>query len=343
MNAPDAEREGFADLSFLVSAFQVSKMIQVAVALGIADSLHDGPKPATKLVADSGADASMVLRLCRALSAFGIFEVDSEDVVRQSARSAWLRKDARPTLHHAALYWMSPGSWSAWANLEHGVRTGACPFEDLFGQPYFSHLKQHPEEAALLHRHMQHSPDNLHAAVVEACDFSGVRLVVDVGGGNGALLKAILTANAHAEGLLYDQEAVVAAAPELLAEPGLTGRCRVEAGDFFANVPSGGDCYTLSQILHDWNDERCLTILGNCRSAMRGGDRLLVIERLLESEPGKTNPMNFLADMLMMVLFPGAKERTPAEYAHLLDQTGFRDPEVIRTRSPFCVIETFAM
>ena len=126
MNAPDAEREGFADLSFLVSAFQVSKMIQVAVALGIADSLHDGPKPATKLVADSGADAGMVLRLCRALSAFGIFEVDSEDVVRQSARSAWLRKDARPTLHHAALYWMTPGSWSAWERLEHGIRAGAC-------------------------------------------------------------------------------------------------------------------------------------------------------------------------------------------------------------------------
>jgi hypothetical protein len=101
-------------------------MIQVAVALGIADSLHDGPKPATKLVTDSGADANMVLRLCRALSAFGIFEVDSEDMVSQSARSAWLRKDARPTLHHAALYWMTPGSWSAWERLEHGIRAGAC-------------------------------------------------------------------------------------------------------------------------------------------------------------------------------------------------------------------------
>ena len=154
-------------------------MIQVAVALGIADSLHDGPKPATKLVADSGADANMVLRLCRALSAFGIFEVDSEDMVSQSARSAWLRKDARPTLHHAALYWMTPGSWSAWERLEHGIRTGACPFEEVFGQPYFSYLKQHPEEAALLDQHMQHSPDDRHAAVAEAYDFSGVRLVVE--------------------------------------------------------------------------------------------------------------------------------------------------------------------
>ena len=260
-------------------------MIQVAVALGIADSLHDGPKPATKLVTDSGADTNMVLRLCRALSAFGIFEVDSEDMVSQSARSAWLRKDARPTLHHAALYWMTPGSWSAWERLEHGIRAGACPFEEVFGQPYFSYLKQHPEEATLLDQHMQHSPDDRHAAVAEAYDLSGVRLVVDVGGGNGALLKAILMANAHADGLLYDQEAVVAAAPELLAEAGLAGRCRVEAGDFFANVPSGGDCYTLSRILHDCNDERCLKILGNCRTAMRAGARLLVIERLLEREP----------------------------------------------------------
>ena len=112
----------------------------------------------------------MVLRLCRTLSAFGIFEVDSEDMVSQSARSAWLRKDARPTLHHAALYWMTPGSWSAWERLEHGIRAGACPFEEVFGQPYFSYLKQHPEKAALLDQHMQHSPDDRHAAVAEAYD-----------------------------------------------------------------------------------------------------------------------------------------------------------------------------
>ena len=116
----------------------------------------------------------------------------------------------------------------------------------------FSYLKQHPEEAALLDQHMQHS-----AAVAEAYDLSGVRLVVLRGRWRQRRLSSH-SLMANADGLLYDQEAVVAAAPELLAEAGLAGRCRVEAGDFFANVPSGGDCYTLSRILHDWNEKRYL-------------------------------------------------------------------------------------
>lgn len=329
-------------MALLVRAFQVSKMIAVAAALDVADRVQDGPKSVTSLAAECGADAPMLLRLCRALAAFSIFVVDAEGMVSQSARSAWLRKEAQPTLHYAARYWTTPGSWTAWGHLEHAVRTGSCPFEEAFGEPMFPYLSEHPEEAAVFNRFMQHSPDDRQAAVVEAYDFSGIRVVVDVGGGNGALLKAILTAHSHAEGLLYDQPAVVATAPPLLAEAGLTDRCRIRAGDFFETVPPGGDCYTLSQILHDWSDERCLTILRNCRDAMNPGGRLLIIERVLEEEPGTTNPMNFLADMHMMVLFPDAQERTLGEYTDLLGETGFSEPRAIATRSPFSVVEALA-
>jgi SAM-dependent methyltransferase len=343
MTLPASERDGLADLALLVRAFQISKMLQVAAALGLADRVDDGPKSITALAVECGANASMLLRLCRALAAFGIFSVDAAGNVSQSARSVWLRTQAEPTLHYAALYWTTRGSWSAWGSLEHAIRTGECPFEEAFGQPMFSYLKEHPEEAGIFQQSMEHSPDDRHAAVVEAYDFSGVRVVVDVGGGNGALLKSILAVNAETIGLLYDQDAVVAAAPALLAAAGLASRCRVQAGDFFQSVPSGGDCYTLSQILHDWNDERCLTILRNCQAAMKPDGRLLIIDRVLGDEPGQTNPMNFLSDMHMMVLFPDAKQRSLGEHADLLREVDFSEPRAIPTRSPFSVIEAKAI
>jgi hypothetical protein len=191
MTATGSGREGFADMALLVRAFQVSKMLAVAASLELADRVQDGPKPVTTLAADCGADAAMLLRLCRALAAFGIFAVDAEGAVSQSVRSEWLLKDAKPTLHYAALYWTTPGSWTAWGHLEHAIRTGSCPFEEVFGQPMFPYLNGHPAEAVVFDRFMQHSPDARQAAVVEAYDFSGIRLVVDVGGGNGVVLNLL--------------------------------------------------------------------------------------------------------------------------------------------------------
>ena len=112
-------------------------------------------------------------------------------------------------------------------------------------------------------------------------------------------------------------------------------------GDFFERVPSGGDIYTMSQVLHDWDDEHCSTILLNCRTAMGPGKRLLVIERLLEQDPGRTNPMSYLADIAMMVLLHG-RERTPVEFRRLLKDAGFDDPRIVDTASPFSMIETFS-
>ena len=183
---------------------------------------------------------------------------------------------------------------------------------------------------------MQHSPDDRHAAVVAAYDFSA-SLVVDVGGGNGALLAAILGEHDDASGVLFDQEAVVAGANSVLGAT-LANRCRIEVGDFFESVTAGGDIYTLSQILHDWDDDRCATILANCRAAMGPNKRLLVIDRLLEHGSGRTNPMNYLADITMMVHLHG-RERTPAEFTNLLIEAGFSVPQIVRTASPFSVLE----
>jgi O-methyltransferase domain len=337
---PKSHRDGgaFAEMALFVRSFQISKMLQIAATLELADRIKDEAKPAGELARECGADPAMLLRLCRALAAFGIFAVDAGGIVSQTARSAFLCRDAKPTLHHAVRYWMMPSTWAVWGNLEHAVRNGKVAFETTFGMPVFEYLKAHPEEAELFDNFMQHSPDDRHAAVVEAYDFSDVRVVADVGGGNGALLAAILAASPGARGLLFDQDAVVAGASAVLGS--YASRCTVQPGDFFQSVPAGGDVYTLSQILHDWSDERCLQILANCRAAMGRGARLLVIERVLDDRPGQTIPMNFLADMHMMAMFPEAKERTPAEFGRLFRETGFGEPRLIPTRSPYCIIET---
>jgi hypothetical protein len=158
-----------------------------------------------------------------------------------------------------------------------------------------------------------------------------------VGGGNGGLVKATLTKNRNLRAVLFDQKNVVAHASATLGD--CAERCVIEAGDFFERVPSGGDLYVLCQILHDWNDTSCLKILRNCRAAMGKEARLLVIERVLELRVGKTDPTSFLSDMDMMVLFPGAKERTLVEFTDLFQQSGFATPRLISTRSPFSIVE----
>ncbi len=328
----------FSETASHVRGFQVAKMLQVAVALDLADIIGDEAIIIGDLARACSADAAMLLRLCRALAAFNIFAVDAEGRISHTPHSSWLRRDARPTLHHAAGYWTVPSIWAAWGNLEQTIRSGAPAFETTHGLPYFDYLNAHPQEAHLFDSFMQHSPDDRQAAVVEAYDFSDASLIVDIGGGNGALIAAVLEANASVRGVLFDQDSVVAGAPSILGRN--ADRCRIDPGNFFDRVSAGGDIYLLSQILHDWNDERCISILRNCRAAMGPDARLLVIERVLDPDPGKSDPMSFLADMHMMVLFPGARERTLMEYGRLFQQAGFGEARLIRTRSSFSIVET---
>jgi O-methyltransferase domain/Dimerisation domain len=328
----------FAEVALYVRGFQISRMLYVAAELQLADQIGGASRTVAELAAASGANPDMLMRLCRALAAFGIFSVDEEGRVSQTPKSACLRSDAKPSLHHAARFWGMQSTWATWGNFHHTIMTGEPAFERTFGVPNFDYLKANPEESAVFDAFMRHSPDDRHAAVAEAYTFSGAGIVVDVGGGNGGLLRAILDAHTGVRGILADQAGVVVGAAEVLETQ--TSRCQIVACDFFASVPEGGDIYTMAQILHDWNDERCLKILANCRLAMKPGARLLVIDRVLGGPSGRSLPMNFLADMQMMALFPGAKERTREEFSDLFLRSGFREPNIIATTSPFSIIET---
>jgi SAM-dependent methyltransferase len=320
---------------------QIAAMLGAAASLGIADHIDDKPRPVAELAVECGALPDRLARLCRAMAAFGIFSVDADDRVSHTPHSRHLRSDANPTIHHALRYWTMPSAWEATGNLTHAVRTGESAFEARLGMPFFDYLRAHPEEGAVFDSFMQNSPDDRHAAVAEAYDLSDAKLVVDIGGGNGALLAALLRANANLRGILFDQEEVAANAWTMLGNLGM--RSEVEVGSFFEAVPAGGDVYTMSQIMHDWNDEGCLRILANIREAIEPGGRLLVIERDLDSSRGRANPLNFLSDLHIMTLFSGARERTPAEFARLFRQSGFGEPRIVPTRTPFAIVETRAV
>ena len=328
----------FAEIALHIRGFQVSRMLHVAAELRLADLIGGGSRTVAELAAATGAKPDMLKRLCRALAAFGIFSVDEEDLVSQTPQSACLRSDAAPTLHYAARFWGMASTWATWGNLQHTIMSGEPAFEATFGMPNFEYLKAHPEESGIFDEFMRHSPDDRHAAVAAAYDFTGAGIVVDVGGGSGGLLRAILDAHTGVRGILADQAGVVAGAAGVLGPQAV--RCEVTAADFFASVPGGGDIYAMAQVLHDWSDERCLDILGNCRLAMKPGARLLVIERVLEGPSDRSQPMNFLSDMTMMALFPGAKERTLAEFSELFRKSGFSGPKLIPTRSAFSIVET---
>jgi SAM-dependent methyltransferase len=233
---------------------------------------------------------------------------------------------------------MTGSSWvgSGFANLLYSLQTGRTGFEKAQGMPFFDYLAQHPEDASVFSGAMVGFHGAEPPAVAAAYDFSMFKTVVDVGGASGNMLAAILARHPEPRGLLFDRPHVVVDAEQLLKDNGVSDRVTVEAGDFFRSVPSGGDAYILSHILHDWNDDQCLTILGHCRKAMKPDGRLLIVEMVLP--PGDVPHPGKILDMVMLVLI-GGQERTETEYASLLDKAGFRLSRLVATQSPVSVVE----
>ena len=328
-----------ASLYRLINGFKLSRMLGLVVDLGIADRIPVSQAVSAKsLAVASGVLPDPLLRVFRALASVGIFTMPGEEMIGHSGLSALLRTDTSPSLHFAARLFMAPSEWGAWGALDQAMQ-GATPFEALWGVNRFGYLATHAEEGRVFDAMMANSPDDRLSAVASAYDFSGASLIVDVGGGNGALLHAILTRYPHPHGVVFDREGVVST---ILAEAGVDNRIEFRSGDFFERTPPAADIYLLSWILHDWADEQCLHILGNCRSGMRHGARLLVIERVLEPDPTKGDVMSYLADVQMMVDH-GGRERTVPEFQMLLTSSGFGTARPIRTASSVWIIECAAI
>jgi hypothetical protein len=313
----------------------VSRALYVVAELGIADLLASGPRPAAELAAISNTDAPSLYRLLRTLSSLGVFREQENQRFQLTPLGATLRADTPGSVRNWVLI-NGTIAWRSFGELLYSVRTGRTGFERAYGMPIFEYLAQHPQEAALFSQTMIefHGPEA--AAVAAAYDFSSIHKLVDVGGGYGNLLEALLDTNERLTGTLFELPHVANAAAERLTSAGLGNRCEVIRGDFFESVPKEGDAYLLSHVIHDWDEAHCLTLLRNCRGAMDPGARLFIVEMVL---PGPNQPSpGRLLDLVMLVAQKG-RERTESEYRALLATAGFCLTRVVPTSSSVSVIE----
>jgi hypothetical protein len=315
----------------------ISQSISVVASLGIADHLGDTPMTARELAALAGAHEGALHRVLRALASVGVFAEEAPGRFRHTPLSSALRADAPGSMRSMAIFFGDRPTWNAWGELEHSVRTGEPSFEKVFGAPYFEYNAAHPESSCHFNAAMTGFSIQEVEAIHAAFDFSSVRTLVDVAGGQGALLTSALLRSPAQRGILFDQPAVIEGAREGIARAGLAERCELVGGSFFEAIPEGADGYMMKHILHDWNDEDAAAILKNVHRAAAPGAKLFVIDAVIE--PGNEPGFAKLMDLEMLVLYDGGRERTLAELEALFTASGFALERVVPTASPAAVVE----
>jgi hypothetical protein len=329
-------REPRERLLELIRGYRLTQILYATASLGIAEALRTGPCSARDLAAMLGAHEPSLVRLLNALISLGLLETgrdgryDITDIGR-------LLDGQSPGSVRAGILYEGSQSYEHWRELVDSVRTGQNVYQRRYGVDAWTYRRTTDREAEKVFdgAMQEHSAWRV-AAVVEAYDFSGLGTIVDVGGGRGSLLAGILEAYPTARGVLFDQPAVVAGAPVVLAAACVADRCRVVGGSFFESVPPDGDAYILSVVIHDWDDEPASVILGNCRRAMPTSSRLLLIERVLGDVSSYLNDLNMLHSL-------SGRERSEAEYRTLLARSGLRLARVVATQSPFAVLEAWPL
>lgn len=322
----------------LINSSWISQACYVMAKLGVADGLAAGPRSADELAVSTGTHAPSLRRLLNALCSVDLCVQREDGAFELSPVGALLRSDHPASVSAWTLHW-GGASWAAWGNLLHCIQTGQGTRELVVGTPGFVHLDRNPEAAAIFNQAMVQLTRLAALEVVKAYDFSGKK-VMDVGGGYGELLKQALMAYPSATGVLFDMAHAISKARDAFAESGLAGRCEFVAGDFFESVPSGADVYLLKSVIHDWPDDRAITILQACRRAMGPGAKLLLVERMMPERLAASAQSESIArsDLHMLVAL-GAQERSPAQFDVLLRAAGLATLRVIETGGDFQIIE----
>jgi len=302
-----------------------AQAVCVAARLAIADLLADGSKPADALARSAGADPAALSRLLRFLSSEGVFCQNADGRWELNEAAQTLRSGVPGSVRPMALFYGSSAIWSAWGNLLASVANATTGFEAAHGLPLFPYLEDHPDDAAIFNDFMTSMVSRRTPA--SGYDYTGTRTVVDIGGGHGATIIDVLQTHPGLRGVLFDLPEVVTGAAPAINAAGQKDRCELVGGSFFDAVPSGGDAYILSNILHDWNDADCVRILRSCREAMRLGSKLVIVELIVPSEPNGPSFAKFV-DLQMMAV-TGGVQRTLEEFQRLLDATGFGQARVL--------------
>lgn len=319
----------------MITAAWLSQSIYVAAKLGIADQLKDKAKHIKDLSADNEVNTDSLYRIMRALASVGIFTEESSQVFGLTPLANVLLSDKEGSMRNLAIM-CGEEPFKSWGNIFYSVKTGKPSFEDVYKVPLFEYLSHNSKSAETFNAAMTDFATQMHTAILQTYDFSRYKKVVDVGGGHGLLIKAILAANPHLQGILFDLPHVVAGAKANIEKASLLERCEIVGGNFFESVPSGGDLYILSTVIHDWDDEKALHILQNCHKAMNSDAKLALVEMVI---PEQDYPFfgKFL-DLNMMVMV-GGRERTQSQYQSLYEKASFNLSNIISTPSPMSLIE----
>ena len=334
--ATEPQRTPATQMLEMLNAFLTVQSLHVAAVLGIADRLNGGPESVAELANVTGAHPLSLYRLLRMLASAGVFREEADGRFAINPLGATLRSEGPESVRDWALYVGAPKMWEVWGQMHESVVTGEAVFPRVHGAALWDYLREHPELGSPFDRWMSRQSDQHNAAIVAAYDFSPFRALADIGGGQGSTLAAILRANPVLRGILLDLPQVVANA-NLLREAEIGDRCEVIGGDMLRSVPPGADGYLVKRVLRDWGDEQASTILRNCADGMAQGGKVLVVEMVLP--PGNDVSPGKAFDILMMLIHPGARIRTEAEFRDLFAVAGLRLTRITPTASPNSIIE----
>jgi len=321
-------------LTQMLVGFWMSQAIGVAAELAIADRLAAGPRSVDDLAAESGVDGPSLYRLLRALASVGIFAEDGERRFALTGLGALLAGDAPGSLRPLALLGRSE-FYQAWSGLLDAVRAGSPAFDAVYGVPFFDYLECQPARSSLYDAAMNGAHDAETIPVLDAYDFSPLRSLVDVGGGNGLTLATALRRHPRLRGVLFDLPQVAERSGKALASSDIANRIHVVGGSFFDAVPPGADAYLLRHVIHDWDDDSAALILRRCAEVMAENGRVLVVETVIPAGNGPC--FGKWLDLMMLVV--GGRERTLGEYERIFSAAGLRLQRVVPTAHEVSVLE----
>ena len=318
-----------------------SRALALATKLNLADLLKDGPRPYGELARASGTHAPSLNRLMRLMASAGVFEEHEGGNFALTPLGEYLRTDVPGSMRAAVLLFAGEGIQESWKELEYCVRTGEPAFRRTSPDAdAFSSMAKNPEMAAVFDEAMAAFAPLTAAAVAASYDFSAFGTLVDVGGGNGAILIGILKASPNLRGIVFDRPQAADSARKRIAAAGLESRCEAVGGDFFKSVPAGGDAYLLKHVIHDWNDERAVAILNNCHRAVSPNSKLLIVEGVYPLRIDQSDlSRGAAANDVNMLVCTGGRQRSEAEFRSLYDAAGFKLTGIVPTPARVCVIE----
>jgi hypothetical protein len=317
----------------LITGHIVASAVNIAAQLGIADRLANGPRTAADLARDCSVDEGALYRVLRALASVGVFTETAPRTFDLTPAGAALQDGP---VRAMALWVAGAFNFRVYANAMHSVKTAESAVPATVGAGVFEHFATDPELSRIFNDAMTGFSATIIPAVLEAYDFGGIKTLVDIAGGHGAVLTSIVQKYPSMKGVLFDIDHVIEGAKARIASQGLADRVTTASGDFFKAVPAGGDAYIMKHIIHDWDDERATTILKNIRAVLPKDGRVILLEGVIP--PGNDPGFGKILDLEMLVM-PGGKERTEEEYRALFAGAGFDLTRIVPTESPLSVIE----